>query len=332
MGWRWTALAAAVVAWPWLLRWASAVPAAGLAVGFGLPALGLVLAARAPAPPSAAARRTRLWAHLALVAPVVMTALRVKVYDAATLGWVWLALFLPPAVLGLARTVTNAPPRPAPAAPPPSRYASVLKLHRSAAGVILAFVVLHLTSHLAAVHSLELNLRVTVWMRTIYKQPLVEALLLAAVPVQAVSGGWLVRNAWPGAPDALARLQVASGVVLALFVTAHATATAVLFRDLTFYSASGAARGLVRDPSFFAYYVLGVVAVFVHLAGGARALVSRRRGPDAGRAWAYGVLAAGAAVSIVISLALAGVHVRDDRQQRQVKNMRELARPALPRP
>jgi hypothetical protein len=331
MGWLWLVVAAAVVAWPWLLALGSPSPLFELALAFALPAVGVFLAARPFTVASPAAGRLRWWAHAATVAPIVVIGLRVLFHTVATQRMVWLALFAPPLAIGLLRTFTAAGaavPSPPPA---PARLAFVLKLHRSGASLMLAFLALHLASHVSAFYSLDLNVRVAAWMRTIYKQPLVEALLLSALPFQIGTGLWLVRHAWHGAPHALERLQVASGLTLALFIAVHAWATAVLMPDLTFYGASGGARGVVPDPVFFAYYVLGVAGVFVHLAGGMRSRVGRRRGPAPAKRWAYGVLAGGAAVTLVVALALAGVHVRGDRHEGQRRTMREVAQEAAPR-
>lgn len=330
MTWAWLAVAAAVVAWPWLLGLGSPRPLPGLAQAFALPAIGVFLAARPFPTASPTARRLRGWAHAATVAPIVVIGLRVLFHNVATQRMVWLALFAPPLAIGLLRTFRAGAPVTSPP-PAPARLAFVLKLHRSGASLLLAFLVLHLVCHVSAFYSLGLNLRVAAWTRTIYKQPLVEALLLAALPLQIGTGLWLVRHAWHGAFDMLERLQVASGLTLALFIAVHAWATAVLMPDLTFYGASGGARGVVPDPVFFAYYVLGVAAVFVHLAAGMRSRVARRRGPAPAEQWANGVLAGGVAVTLLIALALAGVHVRGDRHEGQPRTMREVAHEAAPR-
>ena len=100
-------------------------------------------------------------------------------------------------------------------------------------------------------------------------------------------------------------------------MAAHATATAVLFRDLNFRSASGGGAGLFGDPSFLAYYALGPLSVFAHVACGARSLMRQRLGPVGAERLGAGVLGLGAAVTLVISLALCGIHVRNDRDQPQ---------------
>jgi hypothetical protein len=63
--------------------------------------------------------------------------------------------------------------------------------------------------------------------------------------------------------------------------------------------------------------VLGPLAVFAHVACGVRSLVMRRLGPARAERLATGVLAAGAAVTLVIALALCGIHLRNDRDKPQ---------------
>jgi len=137
------------------------------------------------------------------------------------------------------------------------------------------------------------------------------------LPVQIGTGLWLFRAARNRALDRWDRLQLASGLYLSVFLAAHATATAILFRDLNFRAASGGSAGLFGDPSFLAYYMLGPLAVFAHVACVARSLMLRRLEPVRAERIAAGVLGLGAAVTLVISLALCGIHLRNDRDKPQ---------------
>jgi hypothetical protein len=57
--------------------------------------------------------------------------------------------------------------------------------------------------------------------------------------------------------------------------------------------------------------------VFAHVACGARSLLARRLGAPGVERLAKAVLALGAAVTLVVALALCGIHVRNDRDQPQ---------------
>jgi succinate dehydrogenase/fumarate reductase cytochrome b subunit len=322
---RWLPLAVAVLGWHSLLaelgaaaRAQPALRGPALLLAFALPFAGAAILLRGPDLGTRAGRRQRLWAHLATIAPVIATALRVP--QVLPTRPVWLALFGAPLAVSLWRSRQGGAITPSAVAAAPPRLA--LKLHRGSAAVIVSFAALHFASHLSAAYSLALNSRVVDATRLVYKQRPVEALLLLALPVQIGTGLWLFRAARDRALDRWDRLQLASGLYLAVFLAAHATATAVLFRDITFRAASGGRPGLFGDPSFLAYYVLGPLAVFAHVACGARSLMLRRLGPVRAGRLATGVLGLGGAVTLVISLALCGIHLRNDRDKAQPRPAR----------
>lgn len=323
----WLAFAVALLVWHSLVAEIGALARVqpplrllALLAAFALPAAGALLLIRGPELSTRAGRRLGFWAHLATVAPVIATALRVP--QGLPTRQAWLASFGAPLAVSLLRSLrergTPPPITTATAAPP----LGVLKLHRLSAAVIVSFATLHFVCHLSAAFSLALNTRVVDWARLVYKQPPLEALLLLALPVQIVTGLWLFASAKERAQDRWNRLQLAAGVYLAIFIAAHATATALLFRDLSFRAASGGRTGLFGDPTFFAYYAFGPLAVFAHVACGARSLLTRRLGPARAERLAGGILGLGAVVTLVISLALSGVHLRNDRDKPQPRPAR----------
>jgi succinate dehydrogenase/fumarate reductase cytochrome b subunit len=318
---RWLSLALAVVGWHSLLaelsfaaRLQPALRWPALLLAFALPAAGAAILLRGPDLATHSGRRLRLWAHLATLAPVIATVLRVP--QGLPTRPAWLALFGAPLAVSLWRGLRQDDAvTPSPVAAPPSPIA--LKLHRWSAAVIIVFAALHLASHLSAAISLALNTRVVDAARLVYKQPPVEALLLLALLIQIGTGlrlFWAARDRALGGWD---RLQLASGLYLAVFLAGHTTATAFLFRDLNFRAASGGSAGLFGDPSFLAYYLLGPLAVFAHVACGGRSLILRRLGPVRAERLAAGALGLGAAVTVVIAMALCGIHLRNDRDRPQ---------------
>jgi succinate dehydrogenase/fumarate reductase cytochrome b subunit len=309
---RWLPLALAVLVWQRLLS-ALGPGWPALLTAFALPVAGAWILLRG------ANGRLRLWAHAATLAPVVATALRVPQWPWWSARYVWLASFGSLLAISLLRSLRAGDAPPAPAAAP-GLWA--LRLHRWSAAAILAFAAMHIASHLAAAHSLALNTRVVDAFRLAYKQPPLEALLLLAVPVQIGTGLRLFAAAKDRAAGFWDRLQLISGVYLALFLGAHTVATAWLFRDLSFRAASGGGPGTFGDPSFLAYYVLGPLAVFAHVAAATRSLLFGRLGPAAAERWAKGVLGAGCAATLVIALALCGIHYRNDRDKPQPRPAR----------
>lgn len=83
---------------------------------------------------------------------------------------------------------------------------AVRKLHRYGAVVVALFVLAHLANHLAALGGIDAHLRFMAAARLVYRQPLVELVLLAAVTVQARTGLRLLAAGWRR-PGWLPRLQ-----------------------------------------------------------------------------------------------------------------------------
>jgi succinate dehydrogenase/fumarate reductase cytochrome b subunit len=322
--WAWLALATATLLWPSvvtqigsLARQAASSPVAtalrlfALLLALALRAAGAFVLLRRQAG-SAAGRRLRLRGQLATIAPVVHTVLRVPQLGVPA-PETWFAIVGATLTVSLLRSVT-ARGASGGSGLVASPSAPLLRVHRWSALVIVTFAALHMAGHLTAFVSLELNLAVVDRLRSFYKQPLFEGLLLAAVPVQVVTGLLLYRAGRNRASGFFYRLQLASGLYLAVFIAAHTMATAVLFRNITFYAATGASHGVFTDPIFMTYYVLGPLAVFAHVACALRVMLARRVGRARAERWAVGTLAVSGALCVLIALALSGVHLANDRQ------------------
>jgi hypothetical protein len=144
------------------------------------------------------------------------------------------------------------------------------RLHRIGACVIALFLLGHLFNHLLAVRGIEAHLSFMRASRHIYRQPLVEALLLVCVLGQVASGAWLVRRRWRTRRDA-------AGMQLTPY---------------RFF--------------FIPYYFLAIVAVFAHLACALLWLARRRLGLAARRTGFGALLAAGIVTAALIVGALSG--------------------------
>ncbi|MCS0615219.1 hypothetical protein NX783_20965 [Massilia kyonggiensis] len=142
------------------------------------------------------------------------------------------------------------------------------RLHRAAGAVLAVFLVMHVANHLAALAGVESHIRFMDAARRVYRQPVVEAVLLLCVVLQAASG---LRMLWAGRQrrrGVLPWLQAGSGAYVALFLAIHVVAVLAGRAgglDTNFYFA---AAGLHVWPFvlFFApYYFLAVAALFVHI-------------------------------------------------------------------
>ncbi|MGR3714566.1 MAG: hypothetical protein ACU0A6_15750, partial [Shimia sp.] len=142
------------------------------------------------------------------------------------------------------------------------------QLHRGAAVLLGLFVVLHLGTHLFLTQGLEAHLGVLEATRPIYRQAVIEPILLVLFAVQIVLGlSLVVRRGWPSGGWAWA--QVLSGLYVALFLTIHVSA-ALMARSkygVDFTNSYWAAAVVSRAPYVFMfapYYWLAVASIFVH--------------------------------------------------------------------
>lgn len=174
------------------------------------------------------------------------------------------------------------------------------RLHRAGGALLAVFVAVHVANHLAALAGVETHVRFMEAARRVYRQPVVEAVLLLCVVLQAASG---LRMLWAGRQrrrGVLPWLQAGSGAYVALFLAIHVVAVLVGRAgglDTNFYFA---AAGLHAWPSvlfFVPYYFLAVAALFVHLGCALR----RGRAVVAGFS-AVGIVVAGLIVATLMGL------------------------------
>ena len=174
------------------------------------------------------------------------------------------------------------------------------RLHRLLAIGLAAFIVLHLANHLLILGGAELHLTVMKALRPLYRNPIVEPILLVGFLVQISLGlrlvwirGWPKRF-WP-------RLQSLSGLILSLFLAQHIGATLFTRWSLpeldtnTYWAASVVSRAPL-SVYFIPYYILGIAALGIHLS-------SRMRN----RKWARVGACASLACAVLIVAGFAGV-------------------------
>lgn len=143
------------------------------------------------------------------------------------------------------------------------------KVHRLTAGLLVAFVAVHLVNHLVGLSGAEAHIAFMHSLRVIYRHPLAETVLLLAVVGQMLSGFGLVARRWKQRRGVVAALQAVSGLYLAVFLLNHVgavlVARSVLRLDTNFYFAAAGFHVWPFQFFFAPYYTLGVLAVFTHL-------------------------------------------------------------------
>ena len=300
--------------------------AVSLAAAFAVPLTAALWAgriARSSMASPAALRAYRL-AHLAFAVPALFTAFGVY---AGVLGvgtgmsgisaldfLAWVALWL-----GLGLYCALAEPRkPRLEAHPPSRR--LVASHGVLAfSVLLLFLVAHIDNHLLALWSPALHTQTMKLLETVYRAPLVEPLLLLCMLLLAATGLTLAWRHTAIQGDAYRRVQTLTGVYLAAFIVSHLTAIIVLARWLSdvhtndWSYVSYAPVGMLRDAfglRLIPHYAIAVWAVLTHVGLGLRGVL-RAHGVAARLTdtLAKGMSALGATFSIVIMLAVNGLHL-----------------------
>ncbi|MFC5551249.1 hypothetical protein [Massilia aerilata] len=184
------------------------------------------------------------------------------------------------------------------------------RLHRIAAVLTGLYLLAHLVNHLLALQGAAAHIAFMQGVRKFTRVPAVEALLLAAVALQAGSGLRLLWRRRGQRRLLFDRLQVLSGAWLAFFLFVHVVSVlfgrALLRLDTNFYYA---AAGLQMRPwplFFVPYYGLAVAALFVHLACALRRLLPARMPLASRERLAWGAIALGAVLAVLVVAAFSG--------------------------
>ena len=267
------ALAATV--YPALIWAGPAVSPLFLALALVVPALGVVGVQRA----GHTYPRARAVALVAVVAPPLYSWLGglldfQTVLPVHALGvWypMWAALALV-AASDEARTLIAARSR-------PGRLAVA---HGCSGAVIALFGLAHVANHITGLWGGERHIAVMAALRTVYRMPVVEGVLLAAVTFQVLTGLALLRRHAERDGSWWDTAQVTSGAYLAGFFLSHLTAAlrARWLRGVDTNWLWLTADSMLSDPwsaRLAPYYALGVVALGLHAGLGLR-YVMRARG------------------------------------------------------
>jgi len=189
--------------------------------------------------------------------------------------------------------------------------ARLRQAHRLSGLLILLFAAVHVANQAFAIVSLPAHDAVARVLRAVYRQPAVEMSLLAVVGLQVGTGLTLWRNRVQGSTIA-ENLQAVSGLYLAVFFLGH-VGTVVLARyrqtETDFVWAAGRS-GLLVSPeltSLLPYYLLGIIAVFVHAGVYGRVKALGFMPELLVRRLSYAAIAFGGAAVVTIGLALCGI-------------------------
>lgn len=181
--------------------------------------------------------------------------------------------------------------------------------HFTSALVLGLFVALHLANHIAGLAGQAQHVAFMHAVRPLYRNAVVEPLLLALFASQIVSGLAMVIRGWQSRHGGVAWLQAASGLYLAVFITIHALAVlsgrAALGLDTDFRFAAAGFHVPGWPWYFWPYYSLAVLALFAHAGC---AIYWKMGGRDRRSALFVlrAIVATGAVLGLLIVAALAG--------------------------
>lgn len=149
------------------------------------------------------------------------------------------------------------------------------RLHRFNAIFLAVFIAAHFATHLSGLWGVETYNAVQNAVRIVYRQPLIEILILASAALQAGLGiKLLISAARRGVVGIWSWIQVTSGAVFLIFLVEHLIALGfarlAFGLDTNFYWPASVMSGPRFTWYFIPYYFLGVLALFVHVGSALR--------------------------------------------------------------
>ncbi|MEL6535464.1 MAG: hypothetical protein AAFQ98_08635 [Bacteroidota bacterium] len=184
------------------------------------------------------------------------------------------------------------------------------KAHHFSGLFIALFAGLHLFNHLLSLGGIQQHLNSMAAMRQVYRHPILETALLLAVVLQITTGLRLWGRLRQKAHPFFVRLQLWSGLYLAMFLLIHVGAVLagrwVFQLDTNFYFAAVGINTFPFNLFFIPYYLLAVLSVFAHLAAVHAQKMKRSWGTLTPKGQAQMLLALGAIVAVLILYGITG--------------------------
>lgn len=147
---------------------------------------------------------------------------------------------------------------------------SINKVHYYSGIILTLFVGLHLFNHVYSLFGISAHIELMNKFRIVYRNVLVESILLLSVLVQIVSGIKLFRKKKKQHLSFFGKLQIYSGLYLAFFLLIHVSAVLgaryVLGLDTNFYFGVAGLNTFPFNLFFVPYYGLAIFSFFAHIA------------------------------------------------------------------
>jgi hypothetical protein len=186
----------------------------------------------------------------------------------------------------------------------------------SASAILLLFVGPHIGNHLAGFWNGSVHIEIMNAARHVYRDDIVQPILLGLIGFQILSGTALVRRRMRMPSDILGTVQTMCGVYIGVYFLAHMTAVfAARYADIdTNWSwltrPSNSMLVSLSNLRLIAHYWVGPIAIVAHVACGLRmVLLQRDISPAAANRLALALITVGVVASSVILVALLNVHI-----------------------
>ncbi|MET3022520.1 hypothetical protein [Flavobacterium hydatis] len=146
----------------------------------------------------------------------------------------------------------------------------IKKLHYVSGLIITVFIGLHLFNHTWSILGAEKHIEIMNTLRLFYRNIIIESILLLAVFVQIFSGLKLFKINRKIATSNFEKIQIWSGLYLAIFFIIHLSAIfigrLILNLDTNFYYGVAGLNTFPYNLFFIPYYALAILSFFGHIA------------------------------------------------------------------
>ena len=186
----------------------------------------------------------------------------------------------------------------------------------SALAILLLFVGPHIGNHLTGFWSGQVHIAIMNAVRHVYRDDIVQPILLALIGFQILSGAVLVRRRMSMPDDLFGTVQTMCGAYIGVYFLAHMTAVfaaryAEIDTNWTWLTRpNDSLLASLFKLRLIAHYWAGPIAIVAHVACGLRwVLLQRDVSPATADRVAWSLITAGFAASSIILLALLNVHI-----------------------
>ena len=186
----------------------------------------------------------------------------------------------------------------------------------SASAILLLFVGPHIVNHVAGFWNGPIHIEIMNAVRRVYRDDIVQPILLALIGFQILSGTALARRRMRMPSDFLGTVQTMSGVYVGVYFLAHMTAVFAARYAGTDTNWTWLTRPndsmlvTLSNLRLIAHYWVGPIAIFTHVACGLRmVLLQHDISPATADRLALALITVGVVASSVILVALLNIHI-----------------------